>query len=116
MVKSFYFGSGKMIFALLIEVIASHVIINLINIRKTIFERTFTRAFYSHRSIFYYYLKNILHVLICINLFTRSGPIKAVGPILQGHKVGVGEPASLSESLRKSDGDLNKIEPVDLET
>lgn len=48
--RSFCSSDGKIIFALLAEVITGHVFITLINVRKTCLERTFKKVFLSHES------------------------------------------------------------------
>lgn len=66
--KFFCSVCDKIVFALLTEVVTGYLIINPINVRKTYFEKTFARTFYSHGSGFYYSSNNILRVFICINL------------------------------------------------
>lgn len=68
MIGPFCFGGGKIVFTLLIKIIADHVVIIFINVTKTDFEGTLIRAFCSRKSIFHYYLNDVLYVFISINL------------------------------------------------
>lgn len=63
-IRSFYSDNGKMIFVLLIEVIANYVVINSINVKKTCFKGIFIRVFYNCRSGFHYCSDNVLQFLI----------------------------------------------------
>lgn len=66
-IEFFCSGDIKMIFILLIEVIASHVVITPINVKKTCLEWIFIKVFYNSKSGFYYCLNDLLHLLIQIN-------------------------------------------------
>ena len=63
-VRFFCSGGGKMVFTLLTEIVAGHLVVILINIRKTCLERAFLRVFCSRGSGFYYCLNDILYFLI----------------------------------------------------
>lgn len=63
-VRFFFFGNSKIIFVLLTKVIANHVVIILVNIKKGYLEGMFTRGFCSHGSDFYYCLNNVLQFFI----------------------------------------------------
>lgn len=67
MVRFFYSGGGKMVFALLTEVIVSHVIFTPLKIKKVSLKEKFIRAFFSHKSGFHYCTNDILYVPIYIN-------------------------------------------------
>lgn len=73
MVGFFYSSSGKIVFALLIEIIIGYIVITPINIKKTCLEKTLTGVFYSCGSCFHHWLNDILYVLIYINSWLASG-------------------------------------------
>ena len=60
-------GGGEMIFALLTEVVAGHVVISLIYIRETCFEETLSGAFFSHSAGFHDLSDDYLNFLIWIS-------------------------------------------------
>lgn len=66
-IKFFCFGDIKMIFTLLKEIIASHVVITPINVKKAFLEWIFIKIFYNSKSGFHYCFNNLLHFLIQIN-------------------------------------------------
>lgn len=113
MVRSFCAGSGKIIFALLTEVIANYAIITFINIRKACFERTLASVFYSHDFDFYYWSNNILQFFIWINPWQSFGPAKADISILRGFEGRAWVLASSFELL-KGDSNLDEVEPIGL--
>lgn len=83
-VKSFCFSGGKMVITLLTKIVIDYVVIIYINIKKVDIEKTFMRVFCSRKFGFYCYSNNVLHVLICINLWRSFGLAKAAVNILQG--------------------------------
>lgn len=68
----FYSGSSKMVFILVIDVIAGQIVITPINVRKTCFVATLTRAFCSCEPGFYYCSSDILYIFTCINFWLGS--------------------------------------------
>lgn len=66
MVRSLCSGNGKIIFTLLIEVVAGHMVITTINVRKTGLEKTFIRGFSIRGSGFHYCTNDVLYVLIYV--------------------------------------------------
>lgn len=67
-VRFFCFGDGKIVFKLLTEVIIGHDVITPINVKKAYLKETFTKAFCSRRSGFYYCSNDVLYVFIYIKL------------------------------------------------
>lgn len=72
MVRSFYSSGGKIVFALLTEIIADHVIITLIKTRKAYLEKILNKTFCSCGFSFHYCLNDILYIFICINFLLGS--------------------------------------------
>ena len=72
-VRTFCSGGGKMIFALLTKIIAGHVIISLIYVRETCFEKTLLGTFYSRKFGFHHCLHNVLHFRIQIDPWQGCG-------------------------------------------
>lgn len=77
LLEIFCSGGSKLIFALLTEVIAGHVVITPINIKKPCFEKTFIRVFRSRRLSFYYCLNDILYIYIWVNFWQGFGAYKS---------------------------------------
>lgn len=75
-VRSSCFGGCKIVFALLIEVIADYMNITYINVKKKGLEKIFTETLYCYKSGFYYYLNDILYILIYINFLLSIGVSK----------------------------------------
>lgn len=66
-IRSSCFDYGKMVFALLIKVITSYIVITLVNIKKIFLKKIFINIFYNYRFNFYYYTNDILYIFIYIN-------------------------------------------------
>lgn len=63
-IRFFCSGGSKIVFVLLTEVIAGHVIIIPINVKKTCLEKMLTGVFCNRKSGFHYFSNDILYVFL----------------------------------------------------
>lgn len=118
-------GASEIVYTLLSKIIAGYVVITSINIRKTCFKGAFLKVFCSRGSGFHYHSNNIMHFLIQINSWQGFGTGKRCcqyigrswkhSRYVEKPRAGTWASASLSEPP-KSDGNLDKIKLVGLET
>lgn len=71
MVRSFCFSYSKIVFLSLTKIVTDYMVIFSINIKKAYLKRIFTSTFYNYNSGFYYYLNNVLYLVIYI-IFWKS--------------------------------------------